>query len=602
MKRSVLLISAFAVFGLLFTQCKKNQEVLPVIPSGEKIDVTLNVPNNGGSKTSIADDGTIVWTGNDKIVVCYSGGSDNLNYKGVVGILSITNNVNTNVATFTGQITLMGDQTAENFASYFYDFHYLGTNFKESDIKTGETYTNKYTLDFTNQDGTLEGLSKLHYAMGTGSFKKNVDEKWTANLVLENKICVFSYDVTAMVDSNNEYAVDNFYMTFPNTAPNTKLTVGFTGGYTYDNTTKSIYLGKPTKQGERYKFYVILPGYNQGTEPSVDVQFFSDSYSQNAAITHPSAYFGYNSYNGGTSTNVTTIGSETIPVTYMLDNCARGIFKTATGRLIRFAKGNLKTYGRKYPTQYVANFSSSFHLSQVEGYTSSTNTLGYFYDSSDNNKYFDIYAFGASGHPDAKNSKGEVIKPSSLYIEYETGSKGEWYYNGYNLSNSPYDFGNMAGLPEGFHTMTTDDFSAFDGFYKNNTIYNESSFLPDESSSSKFPSSNYVLVITKESPSSDEIASIKKTQVPVLEKKYNAIFFINSGYSLRVDANGSVTVTWEKSPTYYWIADGVSDGENNHLRVMNGNGVIEEYLDSECYSSGAAVRLVRTEFDPNSSN
>ena len=68
MKRSVLLISAFAVFGLLFTQCKKNQEVLPVIPSGEKIDVTLNVPNNGGGKTSISDNGTIVWTSNDKIV------------------------------------------------------------------------------------------------------------------------------------------------------------------------------------------------------------------------------------------------------------------------------------------------------------------------------------------------------------------------------------------------------------------------------------------------------------------------------------------------------------------------------------------------------
>lgn len=80
MKRSVLLISAFAVFGLLFTQCKKNQEVLPNIPSGEKIDVTLNVPNNGGGKTSIADDGTIVWTGNDKIVVCYSGGNGNLSY------------------------------------------------------------------------------------------------------------------------------------------------------------------------------------------------------------------------------------------------------------------------------------------------------------------------------------------------------------------------------------------------------------------------------------------------------------------------------------------------------------------------------------------
>ena len=238
MKRSVLLISAFAVFGLLFTQCKKNQEVLPVIPSGEKIDVTLNVPNNGGGKTSIADDGTIVWTGNDKIVVCYTEGTTT----GVAGILSITNNVNTNVATFTGQITLLNGQDANYFDKYSYDFHYLGTDFDVSTILNDDgSYKASYTLDFTNQDGTLAGLSKLHYAMGTGSFKK-VNGNYTANLVLENKICVFSYDVTAMVDQTNTYAVDNFFMTFPNTAPNTKLTVGFTGGnnYNYNSDTKTI--------------------------------------------------------------------------------------------------------------------------------------------------------------------------------------------------------------------------------------------------------------------------------------------------------------------------------------------------------------------------
>ena len=282
MKRSVLLISAFAVFGLLFTQCKKNQEVLPVIPSGEKIDVTLNVPNNGGSKTSIADDGTIVWTGNDKIVVCYSGGSGDLNYKGVVGILSITNNVNSNVATFTGQITLMGEMNATDFASYLYDFHYLGSDFDVSTITNDDdSYKTSYTLDFTNQDGTLAGLSKLHYAMGTGSFKK-VNGNYTANLVLENKICVFSYDVTAMVDQTNTYAVDNFYMTFPGSVPNTKLTVGFTGGYTDDNYTKSIYVGKPTKQSDgSYKLYVILPGYDPSALPGdVNVQFFRNNSSK----------------------------------------------------------------------------------------------------------------------------------------------------------------------------------------------------------------------------------------------------------------------------------------------------------------------------------
>ena len=579
MKRSVLLISAFAVFGLLFTQCKKNQEVLPVIPSGEKIDVTLNVPNNGGSKTSIADDGTIVWTGNDKIVVCYTEGTTT----GVAGILSITNNVNTNVATFTGQITLMGDQTAENFASYSYDFHYLGSDFSESDITNSDgTYANKYDLDFTNQDGTLAGLSKLHYAMGTGSFK-DVNGNYTANLVLENKICVFSYDVTAMVDSDNNLAVDNFYMTFPGSVPNTKLTVGFTGGHTYNSDTKTIYLGKPTKQGESYKFYVILPGYDKGSEPSVDVQFFSDSHSQDAAINHSAEHFTHNSYNGGDSNSVTTIDINN--VTYMLDNCARGIFKTATGRLIRFAKGNLKTTFNYTPGSEPDEFINSFHSSQVEGYSSKNNSMSI---TMEDQRSIDIYAFGASGASGAVNSNDSIIEPTSLYIGY-TDTNDEWYYTGYTLSDTQYDFGKMTGLPEGFHTMTTDDFSAFDGFYKNNTIYNESSF-------SKFPSSNQVLVITKESPSSDEIKSIQKTQVPDLEKKYNAIFFINSGYSLRSD--GSNYATYKESPTYYWIADGFSNVEN-YLRVMNGNGVIQEFLASECYNSGAAVRLVHTEFDPN---
>ena len=427
--------------------------------------------------------------------------------------------------------------------------------------------------------------------MGTGSFKE-VNGNYTANLVLENKICVFSYDVTAMVDQTNTYAVDNFYMTFPNTAPNTKLTVGFTGGYTYDDNPKTIYVGKPTKQGERYKFYVILPGYDEGSEPSVDVQFFSDSHSQDAAITHPAEHFTHNSYNGGDHSAVTTIGDDNTPVTYMLDNCARGIFKTAKGRLIRFAKGNLKTSCQYDRQGFVTDFESSFHSSQVEGYTTSNNSRDF--TSSFGNKSIDIYAFGASGADNATNSNNNVIKPTSLYVEYVNGGKGDWYYTGYNLSNTAYDFGNMAGLPEGFHTMTTDDFSAFDGFYKNNTIYN-GNFSPNESSFSKFPSSNKVLMITKENPS-ESISSIQKTQVPNFEKKYNAIFFINSGYSER-DSGG--TVTWVKNPTYYWIADGYSNGENNYLRVMNEGGGIQEFLADDCYNSGAAVRLVHTEFDPN---
>ena len=557
MKRSVLLISAFAVFGLLFTQCKKNTEVLPVVPTGEKINVSLNIPNNGGSKTSISDNGTIVWTGNDKIVVCYTEGTTT----GVAGILSITNNVNTNVATFTGQITLMGNQTAGNFDSYSYDFHYLGTDFDVSTILNDDgSYKTSYTLDFTNQDGTLAGLSKLHYAMGTGNFK-NVNGNYTANLVLENKICVFSYDVTAMVDQTNTYAVDNFYMTFPNTAPNTKLTVGFTGGHTYDDNTKTIYLGKPTKQSDgSYKLYVILPGYDEESEPSVDVQFFSDSYSQNEAITHPSAYFGYNSYNGGTSTNVTSITNAT----YMLnENCARGIFKTASGRLIRFAKGNLK---------YV-NGEASLHTSQVNAYLGTNSSEG-----------FDHFAFGATG-------VGGAPSPLNLY-NYQSGTP--WYYTGGTSLTGNYDYGVMLSsstYTTSFATMTTDDYSAFEDYNIGSTTYS-SPVLPSKANVTQ----NILYIVNDITLKPKEL---NESDITLYEKKYNAIFFLCTGYNSDPnDSNGRTS--WYIFPSNYWIADGNNDNTYNMLNPLTGK--IEKAGPKLVEGEGYPVRLVHTEFDPNSSN
>ena len=570
MKRSVLLISAFAVFGLLFTQCKKNQEVLPVIPSGEKIDVTLNVPNNGGSKTGISDDGSIVWSGNDKIVVCLN--DQNVSTKNVAGILSLKNNSGSDVATFEGSITLFDGQTTDNFTLHTYDFYYLGSNFDEDAISNGE-----YTLDFTNQDGTLAGLSKLHYAKGTGSFK-NVNGKYTANLNLLNKTCLFSYNVTAMV--NNISAIDNFYLTFPNSMPNTKITISFTkGGCTFDNTTKSIYVGKPTKQSDNlYKLYVILPG-NDAAISDIDVRFFSDSYSQNDFITHHGEHFTHNSYNGGDHSSVTKITDVT---NISEKGCARGIFKTATGRLVRFAKGNLKTEF-DYDNNSASNFRSSLHNSQVEGFSTLNSTDKF---SQGANNAIDHYAFGATGLDGALNSQTTVLKPTSIYCEFNF----NWYYNSTSLTDD-YDFGKMLGDDAGFHTMTSDDFSAFDGFYKSNFTYSETSF-------SKFDEPLQVLMITKDKPS-EIINTIEKADVTTYENKYNAIFFINSGYTKHESSNGGGY--YVSSPSFYWIADGY---DTDHIRVMSAlNGTILNLPKSESNNgSGTPVRLVHTEFDPNSSN
>ena len=471
------------------------------------------------------------------------------------------------MATFTGQITLMGDQTAENFASYTYDFHYLGSDFKESDITNSDkTYANKYDLDFTNQDGTLAGLSKLHYAMGTGSFKE-VNGNYTANLVLENKICVFSYDVTAMVDQTNTYAVDNFYMTFPNTAPNTKLTVGFTGGYTYDDNTKTIYVGKPTKQGERYKFYVILPGYGDDVPNpllnNVEVKFFSDSHSQNDVITHSPEHFAHNSYNGGLNEQGEYNFDGNIgDCTNMLDKgCARGIFKTASGRLIRFAKGNLK---------YDAS-GASLHTTQVEAYLGTNSIDG-----------FDHFAFGATGVNYAPN-------PTLLY----SGNSSDWYYTGGTSLTGDYDYGRMLDINDNYTTFSTMRSDDLTNFYSINTLYSNST--------GKVPPQNtgrQVIMLTKESIDTQTISKqLTPTLVEQYEKQYNAIFLLYSGYNSAPSANAPTS--WDGTYNYYWLADGI----NNNIKMLELStflvrDVAPHYVEGEGYP----VRLVHTEFDPNSSN
>ena len=392
--------------------------------------------------------------------------------------------------------------------------------------------------------------------MGTGSFK-DVNGNYTANLVLKNKICVFSYDVTAMVDQTNTYAVDNFYMTFPNTAPNTKLTVGFTGGYTYDDNTKTIYLGKPTKQGERYKFYVILPGYDEESEPSVDVQFFSDSYSQNEATNHSTEYFTHNSYNGGTFDNVTTISNAT----YMLDKgCARGIFKTASGRLIRFAKGNLK---------YDAS-GASLHTTQVEAYLGTNSIDG-----------FDHFAFGATGVDDAP-------LPTSLYDN----NPSNWYYTGYNLTGN-YDYGRMLDNNDNYTTFSTMRSDDLTNFYLNTTMYSNST--------GKVPPQNtgrQVAMLTKEAISlQPEDKYIDDERVALYEKQYNAIFLLYSGYNSAPSEN--TPTSWDGNHNYYWLADGI----NNNIKMLYlSTFFVEDVSPNYVAGEGYPVRLVHTEFDPNSSN
>ena len=355
-------------------------------------------------------------------------------------------------------------------------------------------------------------------------------------------------------------------MTFTGSVvPNTKLTVGFTGGHTYNSDTKTIYLGKPTKQGENYKFYVILPGYGDDVPNpllnDVEVQFFSDSHSQDVAINHPADHFTHNSYNGGLNKEGGYNFDGSIgECTNMLDKgCARGIFKTASGRLIRFAKGNLK---------YDAS-GASLHTTQVEAYLGNNSITG-----------FDHFAFGATGVNDAP-------LPTLLY----TNNPSSWYYTGYNLTGN-YDYGRMLDNNDNYTTFSTMRSDDLTNFYSTNTIYNNST--------GKIPPQNtgrQIIMLTKESIDPQTIIKqLTPTLVEQYEQQYNAIFLLYSGYNSAPSEN---TPTSWADVNYYWLADGI----NNNIKMLELSTLfVKDVAPHDVKGEGYPVRLVHTEFDPNSSN
>ena len=238
------------------------------------------------------------------------------------------------------------------------------------------------------------------------------------------------------------------------------------------------------------------------------------------------------------------------------ENCARGIFKTAKGRIIRFAKGNLK---------YV-NGEASLHTSQVNAYLGTNSSEG-----------FDHFAFGATGVDGAPS-------PLNLY-NYQSGIS--WYYTEGTYLTGSFDYGKMLNIGTSFATMTTDDFSAFEDYNIGSTTYS-SPVLPSKANVTQ----NILYIVNDITLKPKEL---NESDITLYEKKYNAIFFLCTGYNSNPEDNNGIT-SWSVYPSNYWIADGYNGDTYNMLNPFTGN--IEKAGSEIVEGEGYPVRLVHTEFDP----
>lgn len=306
------------VMLLGFTQCKKK--VVDTMTQTEGIKMTLVADN--GAKTSFDADGTIHWNKSKKerVFVFVDG-----ECKG-----SLTNN-GTGGNTFTGELSSFPAGT------YDFYFYYLGNNVDENTIKSGDK---SFSMDFSNQDGTLGNLGDNHF--GCGIMRDVYYDGGTsisAQALMQSYVSMGLFNTTGMAESGQKvyFYGDNI---------NNKISVSFSDGvptYTYEKTNSGyICAGTPSA-----KTYVILvPNHTNGSESKPTAFTFVSKRTTGSVegTTFPYGIIGGRFYCQGGNIN----NAISITTTAYDPGKLRGDFSVASGTTVKFSQGNLQ-----------ANFASS---------------------------------------------------------------------------------------------------------------------------------------------------------------------------------------------------------------------------------------------------
>lgn len=177
MKRFSFIIMAALV--LTFTQCKKADS--PSADEGIFITLTAGYGQDGERTDFTPSTSGFVWT-NGETEYVYVGGA----IHGYLGVLNGTGN-GTNSMAFSGTLTTT---PSEGETLYFF---YLGFGSE----RTGDVLT---TLDFSNQDGTLDNVTKYHVAISDGVEYMG---QTSFSAMLNMKMSIAKFDMSEFTNSYN---------------------------------------------------------------------------------------------------------------------------------------------------------------------------------------------------------------------------------------------------------------------------------------------------------------------------------------------------------------------------------------------------------------
>ena len=401
----------------LFTQCKKQESGTPETPeNGIRMELTAN----NGSRTSFGPNGAISWSANDKIYVVTNGQC--------VGHVT---NGSGGGSTFTGTLSITGGT---------YDFHYYYVGNTQT-IGNGAT---SFTMDFSNQDGTLANLGDYHVGYGTQTGVEVTEgETVTAQATMQTLVAMAYFDLAGMAETGEAvyFFGDNI---------NNQLTLDFstnTPSYSKTNAEgQNLICAGTVADGATSPCYVmLLPNHTDGTEElATDITFISKRTTGTCNNVFNYGIVGGRFYCAGGDTD-TPIA---LNVASYDEGALRGEFSVSASQKVHFSQGNL---------QYTKSSQDwSFMEHQYDMVETEDQEVG---DDYANQDVVSLFGWGTSGYNHGANcyqpwSTSEYDEDYYAYGDdsknlYDDNGQADWGYNA--ISNG----GNTEN--SGWRTLTDDE-------------------------------------------------------------------------------------------------------------------------------------------------
>lgn len=407
MKRFSLILAAMMLL-VGFTQCKKDNET-PTSDEGVRITLTTGYgPRNEKTEFDPITAGFVWEDGATEYI--YVGGSS---HGTCLGVLSGTGNGEATMS-FSGDLT-----TTPNDGETLH-FFYLGKG------RDGSAVTD---LDFSNQDGTLENVTKYHIAIGDATYSTG---QTSFSATLDMKMAIAYFNTSGFGSGSTVYLHGEDVYSY--------VRISYTNGSISYTSSKKDHVKIGTSNEGVY--VALIPSQN---ENETTLKFESDSKSGELVFLRgikPGRFYS----NNKEALNVTAQS--------VTDDAIPGLFSVSSTKVVRFSKGNLQYQAStgtwrfaEHQYDYVGDAEKGNvreKIGDVENAKCNNANIANNYEG-----WIDLFGFGTSGYDNR--------------YPYENSTTASDYYN-QNISNTNYDWGvfNSVSIINGgeystWRTLTKDE-------------------------------------------------------------------------------------------------------------------------------------------------